>query len=61
MEYSGALWTLILEKNLKLKILCQPPFKLQYSSLAGGGGANAEPIEAKQAYYSLIVPNFLVS
>jgi hypothetical protein len=35
MGYSGAQGTLIYEKNLKSKILCQTPFKPYYTGNAG--------------------------
>jgi len=38
MEYKGARGTLIHEKNLKLKISCQTPFKMHYQCVIDTGG-----------------------
>ncbi len=38
MGYSGARGTLIYEKNLKVKISCQTPFKNSSTGIVGGGG-----------------------
>ncbi len=53
MGHSGARGTLIYEKNLKLKISCQTPFKYSVTEMATGNPYTGTHLQA-------FVPQFIV-